>query len=306
VSADLAFLVMDLHAASASELADVLVDEYTRAGGDCGGDALVSFYAAYRAWVRVKVSCLRADQLPHGAQRSAELAGARGLAQLAERFQWRARRPLVLVVCGRSATGKTMLARELRSRSGLPILNSDVVRKELAGLPPLERAPEREYSEWASLRVYRELGARAAAACSGALVDATFRRRAHRDAFAQGYGSTEPPPHFVECVAPEPILVERALRRLHERGRISDADPAVVGRQARELEPLDEVPARRHLLLRTDRATTDAAAHIEAWLDALLAASGESVVPSSAVSGCADARGVTVRHRQSQLDGGTP
>ena len=88
-----------------------MVDEYRAAGGDDGGDALLGFYAAYRAWVRAKVACLRAGELPGGDRRSAELDHARSLAELAERLSWRARRPLVLVICGGAATGKTHLAR---------------------------------------------------------------------------------------------------------------------------------------------------------------------------------------------------
>jgi predicted kinase len=274
VAADLAFLVMDLHTAGAAGLADVLAAEYAAAGGDFGGDALLSFYAAYRAWVRVKVGCLRAAQLPPGPERDAQLGKARRLAAVARLLEWRARRPLVLVVCGRSATGKTLLARELSARSGLPVLSSDVVRKELAGLAATRRAPEREYTEAASLRVYRELGARAAAAApgGGAVVDATFRRRAHRDAFADGYGAVRPPPLFLECAAPEAVLAERAAKRAQERDSVSDAGPAIVARQARELEPLDEVPPERHRLLRSDRPAGPVADSAEAWLDELLAA----------------------------------
>lgn len=59
---------------------------------------------------------------------------------LAERFAWRAPEPLALVVCGGPATGKSYISGALGARSGLPLLNSDVVRKELAGLAPHERA----------------------------------------------------------------------------------------------------------------------------------------------------------------------
>lgn len=267
VAADLAFLVMDLVVAGADELAAELVAEYESAGGDHGGRQLLFFYAAYRAWVRAKVACLRAGELPPG-ERAGTLAEARRFAEIGRRLAWRVRQPLVLIVCGASATGKTYLADELASMSGLPRLSSDVVRKELAGLGPTERAPQAVYSDDVSLRTYRELGARAAAAAEGAIVDATFRRRADREAFSdtfQGRAS------FVECIAPADVVAERASRRELDPARVSDATPALAARQRREFEALDEVAPEAHLPLRTDRPRDDLVLALEDWLDLRMA-----------------------------------
>ena len=76
-AADLAFLVMELIEAGRDDLAAALVSEYREAGGDDGGDELLAFYAAYRSWVRAKVSCLRAAELPAGERRRRELEHAR-------------------------------------------------------------------------------------------------------------------------------------------------------------------------------------------------------------------------------------
>ena len=267
VSADLAFLVMDLVAAGADELAAELIAEYESAGGDHGGRQLLFFYAAYRAWVRAKVACLRAGELPPGG-RAGALAEARRFAEIGRRLAWRVRRPLALVLCGGAATGKTYLAEELVSLSGLPRLNSDVVRKELAGLDPTARAPQAVYSEDANVRTYRELGARAAAAIDGAIVDATFRRRAHRAAFAEAFGGQAA---FVECIAPAAVVAERARRRELDPERVSDATPAIAARQRREFEPLDEVAAEAHLMLRTDRPRSELVGALEDWLDLRMA-----------------------------------
>lgn len=271
VSADLAFLVMDLERADRPDLAAELLAGYRREGGDPGPDALVYFYAAYRAWVRAKVAVLRANELaPDDPAQRASLDEGRGLAAHGRRLAWRARRPLTLVVCGVSATGKTRLARELALLSGLAHLNSDVVRKELAGLPPEDRAGPEHYSEEFSLATYRELGSRAASALAahgGAIVDATFRRRAGRDAFAEGFGAKAPAPLFVECRAPASVLAARATRREAEPAHVSDASPAIVERQRHEFEPLDEVQAKTHLALRTDRTPDEVLDDLEAALD---------------------------------------
>jgi uncharacterized protein len=271
-AADLAFLVMELVEGGREDLAEALVQEYRSRGGDDGGDSLLAFYAAYRAWVRAKVACLRAAELPSGARRAREMEHARALAALGERLSWRARRPFVLVTCGASATGKTHLAEALAAAAGVPHLSSDRLRKELAGIAPEERAPRREYSDEASMRTYEQLGARASAAAArgGAIVDATFRRRAHRDAFAAAYAGS-PPPVFVECRAPAAVVAERARRREGDPHRLSDATAEIALHQLLEFEPLDEVHPERHISVRTDRELSAVVDSVEAALDARLA-----------------------------------
>jgi predicted kinase len=172
----------------------------------------------------------------------------------------------VIVVCGAAATGKTHLAEAICALSGMPHLSSDLVRKQLAGLAPEKRAPEREYSDEASLSTYRELGVRASAhATSGAVVDATFRRRSHRAAFAEAFGGAA---LFVECRAPAAVVAERAAERQSDPRRISDATPAIAAAQLAEFEPLDEVAPERHLALRTDRDVDEVLDELEAALDA--------------------------------------
>ena len=269
VAADLAFLVMDLMDAGADALADALLHEYAAAGGDHGGEPLLYFYAAYRALVRAKVACLRAGELPPLGGRSESLAEARRLARLARRLAWRSRRPLVLVFCGASATGKTYVAQAVSALSGLPHLSSDLARKELVGVEPTQRAPQSSYSEEASIATYHELGARAARSASGgAVVDATFRRRSHRTAFSAAFGGGKAV--FVECRAPAAIVAQRAAERESDPRRISDATPAIAVHQLAEFEPLDEVAPARHLALRTDRPLEALLDEVEAALDARL------------------------------------
>jgi aminoglycoside phosphotransferase family enzyme/predicted kinase len=269
VAADLAFLVMDLAAAGREDLARELVGAYRDAGGDPGDEALLHFFAVYRAWVRAKVACLRADELDDDRRRAAALSEARGLAALARRLAWRARAPLPLVVCGGAASGKSHLARHLADVTGLAHLNSDVVRKELLGIAPAERAPASAYSAEMNARTYAELGRRAGGeitAGRSVLVDATFRYRRDREAFTAALGDREL--IFVECLAPAAVVAERAAAREGDPSRVSDAGGELAERQRREFEPLDEVRADRHLVLRTDRAVEEIADDVEALLDA--------------------------------------
>ena len=97
--------------------------------------------------MRAKVALVRAAQLPPASwERGEENAHARDLILLAERFAWQARRPLLIVVCGVPASGKSQLAGALAELAGLPHLSSDVTRKRLAGLRSAQRAPAWSYS----------------------------------------------------------------------------------------------------------------------------------------------------------------
>ena len=271
VGADLSFLVMDLELRGRPDLARELVHAYRGAGGDPGPDALIRFHAAQRAWIRAKVALLSAA--PDGARQPAAPDGARQLAALARRLAWDARAPLLLVVCGPSASGKTTLAGELRAQSAFAVFGSDPVRKRLAGLAPTARGPERLYTEDFNRRTYAELGRLAARELRegrGAVVDATFRHPADRAAFAAALGGGIRPA-FVECRAPRAVTEAWAAARESDPARTSDATAAIASAQRAEFAPLDEVPAGQHLAVRTDRRTQDVVADIEAWLDERLA-----------------------------------
>lgn len=270
VAADLAFLVMDLAALGHEDLALTLVEVYRDAGGDPGDDATLSFFAAYRAWVRAKVACLRALELRSGPERSEQEAQARALLTLGHRFAWRTRSPLILVICGLAASGKTTLAHQLARLSGWDHVSSDLIRKRLAGVAPEERAGSEHYSGEFTLRTYGELGlaAREAfGASGGVIVDATFHRRDERAAFFAALGTDREASFFVECRAPRSVLLERARQRELDPRRVSDADSEVVRKQLAAFEPFDEIAGEARIVLSTELPPGELAVAVERAID---------------------------------------
>ncbi|WP_320668609.1 bifunctional aminoglycoside phosphotransferase/ATP-binding protein [Patulibacter defluvii] len=268
VADDLAFLVMDLVALGHPGAARELVAAYRDQHGDPGPDALLAFYAARRALIRAKVALLREGTV---GERDASRDEARHLLDVAERFAWRTHGPLALVVSGPSGVGKSVLAAALAERSGFAVRASDVVRKRAAGLAPEERGGAELYAPGSGPRTYAELGRQAAAALArdgGVVIDATCLRRADRDALLRELGGWRRAVVHVACSAPAVVLEERLRRRALEPMRISDATLAVGRRQAATAEPLDEVPADRLLLLRTDRPVAALVEAVAAALDA--------------------------------------
>jgi predicted kinase len=270
IADDLAFLVFELAALGAERFGRTLVQAYREAGGDPGDDSLVAFYAAYRALVRAKVALVRASELPpRSAAYGRESARARKLIGVAEGFAWRARLPLLIVVCGVPGSGKSHLARALAELCGLPHLSSDLTRKRLAGVRATERAPESSYdAEW-NRRTYAELARaarRAVGSERGAIVDATFRHQADRRVFGSALGMTLPAV-YVECQASRAVLAQRAACRERDPRRISDANTAVVRRETASWEPLDEISAGEHVVTRTDRPLDQIIGDVIALLD---------------------------------------
>ena len=68
-------------------------------------------------------------------------ASARRYARYAARLVWHPLQPFILIISGLTGSGKSTLARELSERMGVPTINSDVVRKELAGKQGRQPAP---------------------------------------------------------------------------------------------------------------------------------------------------------------------
>lgn len=267
---DLAFLAMEVEELGTRELADALVSGYRSAGGDPGSPPLLAFYCAQRAWIRCKVALVRAGQLEAAARQDAVAEGVR-LFALGRRLAWRSRLPLALVVCGPPASGKSHLARAVRGVTGLPHLNSDVVRKRLAGVEPMAVAGSEHYAPEFTERTYRELARLAATELGrggGVIVDATYRRAEARRGLAAALAPTGARVVFVECVTHASTRTERARLRRRSGGAVSDAGPTVAERLAREFEPLDEVLPGGHVTVRTDLPTAEAVRELERALDA--------------------------------------
>jgi uncharacterized protein len=274
VADDLAFLVMDLCARGAEPLGRRVLDAYRAAGGDCGPDELVWFYATHRALVRAKVALLRAAQ--HDGAHAGGTTVPQAVDELlavAERSAWRARGPMALVICGAPANGKSQLAAMVAARFAVPVINSDIVRKQLAGLDPGQRAPTELYDTEINRRTYRELGRQAARAIAdrqSVVVDATCRHRADRDKLMAELASPAPV-WFVQCTAPAEVRIARAAARERDPARVSDATAELVRDEQDAFDPFDEIGPDRHLALRTDRRTPDVLADLLALLDARLA-----------------------------------
>jgi aminoglycoside phosphotransferase family enzyme/predicted kinase len=233
-SLDLAFLAMDFERLGALHEVRTLLEKYTEHSSDHPPASLVHHYIAYRALVRAKVTALRHEQ---GDAPSREDALS-FLAQ-AERNLGRGRVRLVLVG-GVAATGKSTLSRVIGNHLRATVLRSDVVRKELAGMAPTDRAGDGVdvglYSADSTDATYRELRRRATELLGrgeSVVLDATWLSEQRRGAAREVAASTNTDLIEIECTADQAVLVQRIESRITRGDDASDATPAVLDEQLR-------------------------------------------------------------------------
>jgi aminoglycoside phosphotransferase family enzyme/predicted kinase len=261
---DLAFLLMDLWRRRLPRHANVLWNDYLAATDDRAGVALMPLFLSCRAAVRAMTSAT-ASRVQSAGSRVEELRqAASDYLTMAEQLL-HPPRPALVAIGGFSGSGKSVLAMSLAPAMGaVPggiVLRSDEIRKELYGVPRLQRLGPDGYTPEMSSRVYSSLAQRARLAiCGGscAIVDAVFARREDREAIHRVAADASVPFVGIWLDAPEGTLVDRIRSRHMDP---SDADEAVVRRQ-RTQDPgrIDwhrvDASAPADVVLRTVKALT--------------------------------------------------
>ena len=249
---DVAFLAMDLEALGYAELGDEIVGRYIAASGDETMGVLQPLHRAFRAFVRGKVESIGAHAAEVSKEQRAELAeSAARFFRLAASYGERRAEPAVVVMCGLPASGKSTVAGTLAGRIGAAYVSSDIVRKQIAGIDPRERAGEAFraglYSPEMTERTYAELRRRVREhldAGRAVVIDAMHGRASERAA-ARALAAE----HGVPCLIVELRLDEAAARaRIAGRDdplRTSDATEDVYALQRERFERVggDEGPS---------------------------------------------------------------
>jgi uncharacterized protein len=232
---DVGFLAMDLERLERPDLAAAFLDWYREFSAETHPRSLEHHYIAYRALVRAKISCLKGR--PEDA-----VEACRYLA-LCQRHMEAARIRLV-VVGGLPSTGKTTVAGALGERMGWPVLRSDEVRKQLAGLDPLAAAPalygEGLYTPAVSEATYTALLTHARSLMThgeSVVVDASCSKAGWREAAAVLATECRADLTELRCVLPPEEAMTRLRRRAASGNDASDATPAVAMAMAAAFEP---------------------------------------------------------------------
>jgi predicted kinase len=253
---------MDLDMHGRPDLAQRLVSRVATTLDDPELPALIDFYKCYRAYVRGKVEGMRAaaDEVPP-AERGRSRVRAHRCYQWALRYAVAGSAPLVVVVFGRSGTGKSTQAAALARALGWPHVASDRVRKTLAGVPLHQRtrgsAREALYSDAMTERTYETLRTRAlerGLENGGTVLDATYSDPARRDALRETFREADVPYAFVELTAPDAVLRDRLDARTAEHATASDARAEDFGFLDSRYDAPTALEDARHLRVDTERS----------------------------------------------------
>jgi uncharacterized protein len=258
VICDLAFLCMDLDFLGYREASRDFLIAYLNDSGDFDSFFLLAFYKCYRAMVRVKVNCLYLGQdhssdfnkqeFVHETQRYLNLAG-----EYAHAFS----RPMIWVVCGLIATGKSTLAQALAKALRVPSFNSDSVRKALAGDTGPVPFQEGNYARSITERTYDQLLRNARISIEqgqSVVLDATYGSRSHRDAIRQMALLSRARIVFVECTCREHLILERLRLRESAAAETSDARIEHFEPIKARYAPIEEIGSTEHIRINTEKS----------------------------------------------------
>ena len=227
---DLAFLVMDLLHRGLSGQANALQNSYLRTLADFTGLATLPLFLSIRAAIRSMV----------GVQTiSGTVAG--DMAREAESYLDQAigfrtpSPPRLVAVGGLSGSGKTAVAGRiapgLGASPGAVHLRSDLERKAMFGVEPLERLPDAAYRPDVNSAIYARLLDEAEEillARHSVIIDATFLAEADRQAAADLAARLRVPFHGIWLDADPATLERRIAARTADA---SDADVEVLHKQ---------------------------------------------------------------------------
>ncbi len=227
---DVGFLAMDLERVGRLDLATAFLKWYREFSAETHPSSLEHHYVAYRALVRSKVSCLRGGP--------GDLVDAGMYLTMCHRHLLDAR-VRVVVIGGLPGSGKSTLAAALGDELGWPVLRSDEVRKELAGLDPLDPAPAAYqhglYSPVRTEATYEALNTQAKklmARGHSVILDASFSKASLRARAAAIAAECSADLVEVRCVLPADVAAARVSARAATGGDPSDANDVVVAEMA--------------------------------------------------------------------------
>lgn len=241
---DLAFLLMDLESRQEFELSNRVLNSYLEYRGDFEGLALLSLYKAYRAMVRAKIALftLGNPTLTDG-EKANLMQRYRDYANLAESYS-EIPNHYLLATCGLSASGKTCVSAEMSAELGLVRLRSDIERKRLFGLKPLEQSKsgvgDNIYSPEATEKTYQRLAELAAMLLESGLsviVDAASLKTSERALMTDVAETHCVPFALLHCEAPENLRRQWIRQR---QGDASEATEELLDAQMNWFEPLTQ------------------------------------------------------------------
>ena len=184
-------------------------------------------------------------------------------------LEFPAARSCLILIAGLPGTGKSTLARGLAEQAGFDVIETDAVRKELAGLAPTDRSGKGVlYSPQWHEKTYDECLRRTEVALvrgGRVAIAATFWQERRRWQFLALAWSLHVPALILCCRASADAVRQRIRQREERGGDVSDAGVDIFEEMLRKWEPATGSSERAWRALPTDdgpTATLEAAVRV--------------------------------------------
>jgi hypothetical protein len=262
VANEIAFLAMDLDFHGRRDLAGYFVRQMSERLDDPVILKLLDFYKCYRAYVRAKVKSLKSvePEVPENEKERSRNDAIR-LYRLSLEYAISGSQPMVIIIMGRIGTGKSTVAERLSQSLGWQVLRSDLIRKQLAGVPPTSRPDEsgrkKLYSSEMTEKTYKELMQGAienARHGKSSLIDATYAGAKRRGKLRNSLESERIRFCFVELTASDDVVKKRLLERERSSNSISDARLEDFNHLSAGYHSPDALEMADHIVVDTDES----------------------------------------------------
>jgi hypothetical protein len=165
----------------------------------------------------------------------------------------------LVIICGLMGTGKTTIAKKLVERNGWALVSSDMVRKELAGMP----ATQHEYVGWGegiyssefyekTYKRMNELAEQHLRKGRSVVMDGCYGKRSERaDTYALAK-ATNAEFKCMELVCPE-NEIKRRLTARSDKETTSDGRWTIFADQRARFENVDDFAEDEHIVVDTSK-----------------------------------------------------
>ncbi len=254
VAVDLAFLYMDMEHLGYPDAGHAVLKAYAERGDDPEIYGLLDFYAAYRAIIRLKVACIRYQEVDSEQERNRIQKTIDTHLDLAYRHTLMFSRPTLWVFCGLPASGKSSLAERLARVLSIGVISSDDIRRKRDTRNEVVPFGQGRYSLERRGRVYSRMLNRAQDLLKkgrSVILDATYALKQWRAGAVQLAADLDICLLFVECGCDIAVIRSRLKEREQSSGR-SDARLQHIDQLQKEFEPITEFHSEIHIHMNTE------------------------------------------------------
>jgi predicted kinase len=181
--------------------------------------------------------------------------------------------PDILVFMGLIASGKSFLAEKFAKRQGTQYLNTDRVRKELAGIAATERRPDDLglgiYTPEFTERTYQAM----LDACevelqagNSIVLDGSYSKPSGRSKVIEYAQKNNAEAYFILCSCSEDTVKKRLELRARDPQAVSDGRWEIYLKQKESFELPNELAANRLLVLDTEKELNELLKEVTGWL----------------------------------------